>query len=332
MSNNITIPSFRTINKTIQECFITNHEKRLYTWISISSILSAKNTRLAIVAIVAIVAETFNPSFVYNFRQIYQFTSHSPFPSSTPPQRSKTRNKANANDHQIVHSHQLRRLFGQNGRNGQFARGDALAMKSSELWWNSRFSFIFEAFLGTWRENVADNISGLVPPIVVFWYWNQSTAISGTIHSLRLVPTQCYDGTLISHFNASLIPLCIVTLVVGFTFLSPFILREIAMQTVIAAIVGRPHVSAKTFTHQLATHRASSASPVGVPPIAHEGLCHYVPACIFIPLIKMERSEPVQFLLTEEFLVCTAHRLSKSAENSIHCCHHDICFLVPFVD
>ena len=127
MSNNITIPSFRTINKTIQECFITNHEKRLYTWISISSILSAKNTRLAIVAIVAIVAETFNPSFVYNFRQIYQFTSHSPFPSSTPPQRSKTRNKANANDHQIVHSHQLRRLFGRNGRNGQIARGDALA-------------------------------------------------------------------------------------------------------------------------------------------------------------------------------------------------------------
>ena len=127
MSNNITIPSFRTINKTIQECFITNHEKRLYTWISISSILSAKNTRLAIVAIVAIVAETFNPSFVYNFRQIYQFTSHSPFPSSTPPQRSKTRNKANANDHQIVHSHQLRRLFGRNGRNGQIARGYALA-------------------------------------------------------------------------------------------------------------------------------------------------------------------------------------------------------------
>ena len=88
---------------------------------------SAKNTRLAIVAIVAIVAETFNPSFVYNFRQIYQFTSHSPFPSSTPPQRSKTRNKANANDHQIVHSYQLRRLFGRNGRNGQIARGDALA-------------------------------------------------------------------------------------------------------------------------------------------------------------------------------------------------------------
>ena len=147
MSNNITIPSFRTINKTIQECFITYHEKRLYTWISISSILSAKNTRLAIVAIVAIVAETFNPSFVYNFRQIYQFTSHSPFPSSTPPQRSKTRNKANANDHQIVHSHQLRRLFGRNGRNGQIARGDALAMKSSELLWNARFAFIFEAYL-----------------------------------------------------------------------------------------------------------------------------------------------------------------------------------------
>ena len=134
MSNNITIPSFRTINKTIQECFITNHEKRLYTWISISSILSAKNTRLAIVAIVAIVAETFNPSFVYNFRQIYQFTSHSPFPSSTPPQRSKTRNKANANDHQIVHSHQLRRLFGRNGRNGQIARGGCVGFYSTTLW------------------------------------------------------------------------------------------------------------------------------------------------------------------------------------------------------
>ena len=70
---------------------------------------------------------------MYNFRQIHQFTSHSPSPSSTPPQRSQTRNKANANDHQIVHSYQLRRLFEQNGRNGQFARGDALAMKSSEL-------------------------------------------------------------------------------------------------------------------------------------------------------------------------------------------------------
>ena len=151
MSNNITIPSFRTINKTIQECFITNHEKRLYTWISISSILSAKNTRLAIVAIVAIVAETFNPSFVYNIRQICQsyflFIPHSHSPSSTPPQRSQTRNKTNANGHQIVHSYQLRRLFGRNGRNGQIARGYALAMKSSELWWNSRFAFIFEAFL-----------------------------------------------------------------------------------------------------------------------------------------------------------------------------------------
>ena len=157
MSNNITIPSFRTINKTIQECFITNHEKRLYTWISISSILSAKNTRLAIVAIVA---ETFNPSFVYNFRQIYQFTSHSPFPSSTPPQRSKTRNKANANDHQIVHSHQLHRLFGRNGKNGQIAQGYALAMKSSELWWNSRFAFIFEAFLGL--EEVVSPIKSMI--------------------------------------------------------------------------------------------------------------------------------------------------------------------------
>ena len=205
-------------------------------------------------------------------------------------------------------------------------------MKSSEVWWNSRYAFIYDTFFGVWRENVADNISGLVPPVVVFWYWNQSTAISGTIHSLRLVPTQRYDGTPISHFNASLIPLCIVTLVVGFTFLSPFILREIAMQTVIAAIVGWPHVSAKTFTHQLATLRASSAGPVGVPPIVHEYLSHHVFACIFIPLIKMERSEPVQFLLTEELLICTAHCLTKSAENCFHCCHHDICFLVPFVD
>ena len=112
---------------------------------------SAKNTRLAIVAIVAIVAETFNPSFVYNIRQICQsyflFIPHSHSPSSTPPQRSQTRNKTNANGHQIVHSYQLRRLFGRNGRNGQIARGYALAMKSSELWWNSRFAFIFEAYL-----------------------------------------------------------------------------------------------------------------------------------------------------------------------------------------
>ena len=140
-------PSFRTVNKTEQGRFINNHKNHLLVSTSALLIFSAKNTRLAIVAIVAIVAETFNPSFVYNFRHIYQFTSHSPFPSSTPPQRSKTRNKANANDHQIVHSHQLRRLFGRNGRNGQIARGDALAMKSSELLWNARFAFIFEAYL-----------------------------------------------------------------------------------------------------------------------------------------------------------------------------------------
>ena len=138
---------FRTVNKTEQGRFINNHKNHLLVSTSALLIFPAKNTRLAIVAIVAIVAETFNPSFVYNFRQIYQFTSHSPFPSSTPPQRSKTRNKANANDHQIVHSHQLRRLFGRNGRNGQIARGDALAMKSSELLWNARFAFIFEAYL-----------------------------------------------------------------------------------------------------------------------------------------------------------------------------------------
>ena len=30
MSNNITIPPFRTTNKAIQEYFITNHEKCLY--------------------------------------------------------------------------------------------------------------------------------------------------------------------------------------------------------------------------------------------------------------------------------------------------------------
>ena len=98
---------------------------------------SAKNTRLAIVAIVAIVAETFNPSFAYNIRQICQsyflFIPHSHSPSSTPPQRSQTRNKTNANGHQIGHSYQLRRLFGRNGRNGQIARGYALAMKSSAL-------------------------------------------------------------------------------------------------------------------------------------------------------------------------------------------------------
>ena len=140
-------PPFRTVNKTEQGRFINNHKNHLLVSTSALLIFSAKNIRLAIVAIVAIVAETFNPSFVYNFRQIYQFTSHSPFPSSTPPQRSKTRNKANANDHQIVHSHQLRRLFGRNGRNGQIARGDALAMKSSELLWNARFAFIFEAYL-----------------------------------------------------------------------------------------------------------------------------------------------------------------------------------------
>ena len=92
-----------------------------------------KNARLAIVSVSVIVAETFNPSFYVYFPSNIPIAStllpHHPL----PPQRNQTRNKANANDHQIVHSHQLRRLFGQNGRNGQFARGDALAMKSSEL-------------------------------------------------------------------------------------------------------------------------------------------------------------------------------------------------------
>jgi len=60
------------------------------------------------------------------------------------------------------------------------------------------------------------------------------------------------------------------------------------MQTVLAAIVGYSHVSAITLTHQLATFRASSASPVGVPPIVHERLCHHVLACVFIPLVKIE--------------------------------------------
>ena len=144
-------PPFRTVNKTEQGRFINNHKNHLLVSTSALLIFSAKNTRLAIVAIVAIVAETFNPSFVYNIRQICQsyflFIPHSHSPSSTPPQRSQTRNKTNANGHQIVHSYQLRRLFGRNGRNGQIARGYALAMKSSELWWNSRFAFIFEAFL-----------------------------------------------------------------------------------------------------------------------------------------------------------------------------------------
>lgn len=39
---------------------------------------------------------------------------------------------------------------------------------------------------------------------------------------------------------------------------------------------------------QLATFRASSASPVGIPPIVHERLCHHVLACVFIPLVKIE--------------------------------------------
>ena len=41
-------------------------------------------------------------------------------------------------------------------------------------------------------------------------------------------------------------------MVVGFTFLCPFLIREVAMQTVLAAIVGYSHVCAITLTHQLA--------------------------------------------------------------------------------
>ena len=104
------------------------------------------------------------------------------------------------------------------------------------------------------------------------------------------------------------------------------------MQTVLAAIVGYSHVCAITLTHQLATFRASSASPVGVPPIVHERLCHHVLACVFIPLVKIEWSKLVQLLLIEELLVCAAHCLGKSAENWFHYCHNAIWFYLPFVD
>ena len=99
-----------------------------------------------------------------------------------------------------------------------------------------------------------------------------------------------------------------------------------------AAIVGYSHVSAITLTHQFAAFRASSASPVGVPPIIYERLCHHVLACVFIPLVKIEWSKLVQLLLTEELLVCAAHCLGKSSENWFHCCHNAIWFYLPFVD
>lgn len=51
---------------------------------------------------------------------------------------------------------------------------------------------------------------------------------------------------------------------------------------------GYSHVCAIALTHQLATFRASSSSPVGVPPIVHERLCHHVLACVLIPLAKIE--------------------------------------------
>ena len=120
---------------------------------------SAKNTRLAIVAIVAIVAETFNPSFVYNIRQICQsyflFIPHSHSPSSTPPQRSQTRNKTNANGHQIVHSYQLRRLFGRNGRNGQIARGGCVDYEVVWTLMKLKICLYSWGVFGPWRGSVA---------------------------------------------------------------------------------------------------------------------------------------------------------------------------------
>ena len=73
-----------------------------------------------------------------------------------------------------------------------------------------------------------------------------------------------------------LIPLGIIALVIIFTFLLPFLVREVGMQAVGAAIIGFAHIFAIPLTHQLATHGASPATLIRIPPIVNESFSHKV--------------------------------------------------------
>lgn len=69
-----------------------------------------------------------------------------------------------------------------------------------------------------------------------------------------------------------LIPLGIIALVIICTFL----VREVGMQAVGAAIIGFAHIFAIPLTHQLATHGASPATLIRIPPIVNESFSHKV--------------------------------------------------------
>lgn len=73
-----------------------------------------------------------------------------------------------------------------------------------------------------------------------------------------------------------LIPLGIIALVIIFTFLVPFLVREVGMQAVGAAIIGFAHIFAIPLTHQFATHGASPATLIRIPPTVNESLRHKV--------------------------------------------------------
>ena len=72
------------------------------------------------------------------------------------------------------------------------------------------------------------------------------------------------------------IPLGIIALVVYLTFLVPILVREVGMQAVGAAIIGFAHIFAIPLTHQLATHGASPATLIRIPPIVNESFSHKV--------------------------------------------------------
>lgn len=96
-----------------------------------------------------------------------------------------------------------------------------------------------------------------------------------------------------------LIPLGIIALVIIFTFLLPFLVREVGMQAVGAAIIGFAHIFAIPLTHQFATHGASPATPIRIPPIVNELLRHHIPTRALIPFVDIERGKPIQLLLIE---------------------------------
>lgn len=79
-----------------------------------------------------------------------------------------------------------------------------------------------------------------------------------------------------SLLSERLIPLGIIALVIIFTFLVPFLVREVGMQAVGAAIIGFAHIFAIPLTHQFATHGASPATLIRIPPIVNESLSHKV--------------------------------------------------------